>query len=297
MKFGIFGTIYNEEVNNFVQKFINIIESYSPDIYIYEPFYKFIKNKIKFQSNNIQLFQNHSDFKNNNIDVLFSIGGDGTLLNTLPIVKDSGIPVSGINLGRLGFLATISKNEVEYAIKQIVNKNYEIDTRTTIELITSNNLFRDNNLAINEITIHKKDSASMLNINCYVDDEYLNSYWADGLIVSTPTGSTGYSLSCGGPIILPQTETLIINPIASHNLTVRPLVLPDNKVISLNVEQKNIKFMVSLDSKTMTMDSSIKLLIRKSNIKFNFIKLKEQSFYSTIRNKLMWGLDIRKIDK
>ncbi|MDP4267525.1 MAG: NAD kinase [Bacteroidota bacterium] len=291
MNIGIFGNKYNGGSNLYVQKLVDIIENSGLGISVYEPFYSFIKDKINFL-HAPGTFLKFNDIIND-IKFMFSIGGDGTLLNTLPIIRNSGIPVAGINLGRLGFLATISKEEIETACNKILTGDFTIDSRTTIEMITANNLMGEDNIALNEITVHKKDTASMMTIHCSVNDEFLNSYWADGLIISTPTGSTGYSLSCAGPIIVPESENLIINPIATHNLTVRPIVLPDNKIIKLNIEQRNRKFMVSLDSRTVSTTSDIELIVKKSNVKFNFVKIKEQSFYSTIRKKLMWGLDIR----
>lgn len=239
-----------------------------------------------------ELFSGHAEIKDR-IDYLFSIGGDGTFLDTITLVRDSGIPIVGINTGRLGFLANIARDEIHTAVTDLVNKNYTLDKRSLIRLNTEAHLFGDINYALNELTVLKKDTSSMITINSYVDEKYLNSYWADGLILSTPTGSTAYSLSCGGPILTPDSENYILTPIAPHNLNVRPIVIPDKSKIRLTVEGRSEQFLVSLDSRTETIAPGTELYIEKCEFSINMVRFHFNTFLTTIRNKLMWGLDRR----
>ena len=292
MNIGLFGKSFSDSFDQSIQQLVLKIEKENINIYIYEPFARFLKKKVKFLSRVIT-FTRHDEIKDK-LDYLISIGGDGTLLNTITLVKDSGIPILGINTGRLGFLASISKEDVLPAIIDILEKKYILEKRSLLRLDTENDLFGEWNYALNELTVMKKDTSSMIMINTYVNEEYLNSYWADGLIVATPTGSTAYSLSCGGPIITPESENFIITPISSHNLTVRPIVIPDRYTIKLKVSDgRNRRFLVSLDSRTQTINKSIELQIRKADFKINLVRLNSEKFFSTIRNKLMWGLDKR----
>lgn len=292
MNIALYGRTLSPGFEKCIQQLISILEKRGCGIYVFEPFSKEVKNAVKFKKPYIA-FSDHREIKNK-VSFVFSIGGDGTLLNTVTLVKDSGIPVMGINTGRLGFLASISKEDVPAAVDDVLNKKFIIEKRSLIELKTKNNLFGKFNYALNELTVMKKDSSSMISINVYLNKDYLNSYWADGLIVATPTGSTAYSLSCGGPIISPDSENFIITPIASHNLTVRPIVIPDRHEIKLKIsDDRSRNFLVSLDSRTQTIDDSIELSVKKADFSFNLIKLKDESFYSTIRNKLMWGIDKR----
>jgi NAD+ kinase len=224
---------------------------------------------------------------------MISIGGDGTFLDSITFIRDSGMPVVGINAGTLGFLSNISKDEIDYAIDEIIAGNFTLDKRAMLSIETKMNLFEDANVALNDLTIHKYDSSSMITIHVYLNDEFLNSYWSDGLIISTPTGSTAYSLSCGGPIITPGSGNFVINPVAPHNLNVRPVVIPDDNIITIKVEGRSGKFLVSLDSKSETVSDSTTLSIKKADFHLNLIRLNSQNFLSTLRNKLMWGLDKR----
>ena len=237
-------------------------------------------------------FASHEDIKGA-VDVLFSIGGDGTLLDTIAMVKDSGIPVIGINTGRLGFLASIAKEDTQTAIDNLFQGNYTLDKRSLLCLETSVAAFGDVNYALNEFTLHKKDSSSMVTIHATLNGFYLNSYWADGLIVSTPTGSTGYSLSCGGPLIVPQSENFVITPIAPHNLNVRPIVVPDKSVITLEMESRGQQLRATLDSRSINVDASLQLTIKKHHFGVNLLRLNNEQFLTTLRNKLMWGIDKR----
>ena len=291
MRIALFGTNFSENFNKYIQHLINKLESEKVEIFIEQFFFNYLEEKIRFK-NDVQTFTNHEDLKSK-ADVLFSIGGDGTLLNAISYIRDSNIPILGINTGRLGFISSIAPDQIEQAINDVINNNYKTNKRTLLSLKTSNNLFKNKNFALNEVAILKKDTSSMIKVDAYVDDEFLNTYWADGLIVSTPTGSTGYSLSCGGPIIAPGTNNIIITPIAQHNLNVRPIVINHNSIIKLKVEDRDQLALVSLDSCSRAFDSSIELTIKKANFKINLIEPQNNSFISTVRQKLMWGRDKR----
>ena len=291
MRIALFGTNFSKNFNKYIQHLINKLESEKVEIFIEQFFFNYLEEKIRFK-NDVQTFTNHEDLKNK-ADILFSIGGDGTLLNAISYIRDSNIPILGINTGRLGFISSIAPDQIEQAINDVLNNNYKTNKRTLLSLKTSNNLFKNKNFALNEVAILKKDTSSMIKVDAYVDDEFLNTYWADGLIVSTPTGSTGYSLSCGGPIIAPGTNNIIITPIAQHNLNVRPIVINHNSIIKLKVEDRDQLALVSLDSCSRAFDSSIELTIKKANFKINLIEPQNNSFISTVRQKLMWGIDKR----
>lgn len=258
---------------------------------VYAPFYDFISRYLKLEAP-VHTFMTEVDLKKG-VDFVFSLGGDGTFLETLMYVRDSGIPILGINTGRLGFLANVAKTEIETAIDSLLQKKYTIDTRALLRLDTADRLFGDVNYALNELTVMKKDSSAMITVSAYIDGEYLNSYFADGLIIATPTGSTAYSLSCGGPLVMPGSQNFVITPIAPHNLNVRPLVISDKHIITLKITGRSNNYLVSLDSRSEVIDSSVELVLKKADFYVNLIKLENQSFFSTIRNKLLWGLDRR----
>ena len=291
MKIALFGTNFSENFNKYIQHLINKLESEKVEIYIEQFFLNYLKEKMRFK-NDVLTFTNHEDLKDK-ADILFSIGGDGTLLSAVSFVRNSNIPILGINTGRLGFISSVAPDQIEQAVNDVLNKNYKINKRTLLTLNTSNNLFKNKNFALNEVAVLKKDTSSMIKIEAYVDDEFLNTYWADGLIVSTPTGSTGYSLSCGGPIIAPGTNNIIIAPIAQHNLNVRPIVINHNSTVKLKVEDRDQLALVSLDSCSRAFDSSVELTIKKANFKISLIEPQNNSFISTVRQKLMWGRDKR----
>jgi len=291
MQVALFGKALQKENYNYLQNLVDSLHAVNAKLFFENEFFQIVKNEIKFKSIP-EIYTSHTDLKNV-ADYLISIGGDGTFLETIRFVRDSNIPVIGINTGRLGFLSSISKESINEAIKAISEKKYTLDQRTLLTLETSQNLFGDLNYALNELTIVKKDSSSMITIHSYLDNAFLNSYWADGLIVSTPTGSTAYSLSCGGPILTPESENFIITPIAPHNLNVRPIVLPDKHTISLKVEGRSNQFLISLDSRSETISSSTELIVKKADFKINLIRLHDHDFLPTLRNKLMWGLDKR----
>lgn len=227
------------------------------------------------------------------LDIMISIGGDGTLLETVSHTGNNNVPILGINTGRLGFLATIGRDETESALDAVLKGSYRLDKRALIELLASNHIFGDLNFALNDFTIVKKDTSSMITIHTFIDGEFLNSYWADGIIVATPTGSTGYSLSCGGPLIFPRSRNFVITPVSPHNLTVRPIVVADSSEISFRIEGRSRKFLVSLDSRIATVDNTVELRVKRADFTVSLIQLKDQHYFKTLRQKLNWGLDAR----
>jgi NAD+ kinase len=227
------------------------------------------------------------------IDCLISLGGDGTLLDTVTFVKDKNIPILGINFGRLGFLASISKEELTSAVDSLINHTYLVDKRTLIHLDSNEKLFGETPFALNEFAIHKRDISPMVKIHTYLNGEFLNTYWADGLIVSTPTGSTGYNMSCNGPIMFPESASFVITPVAPHNLNVRSIIVPDTNVVSFEVESRGDQFICALDARREIVNKTIQLAVRREKFAINLVRLNENSFLSTLRTKLTWGLDKR----
>ncbi len=231
--------------------------------------------------------------KNSDIDIVFSIGGDGTFLDAVSYVREKEIPIVGINSGRLGFLANISKKEIPSALKAINEKRFNLEERTLLEVNTDKKYFKEFNFALNEVTVLKRDSGSMITIKVYVNGEYLNTYWADGLILATPTGSTAYSLSLGGPIVIPGSSNFIITPIAPHNLTVRPIVLPDNYDITIKVSGRAENYLLSIDSQSVVVEKNTKICIKAASFKVKTVRIENNTFFNNIRDKLMWGFDKR----
>ncbi|KIO76707.1 inorganic polyphosphate kinase [Pedobacter lusitanus] len=291
MKIAIYGREFNNSVLPFVQEVFNALEHYGIETIVHQEYNDFIEDKVKLPAS-LQTFSNHTELRDQ-AAILISLGGDGTLLDTLALIRDSGIPVIGINFGRLGFLASINKNEIRNAIEALINQEYSLDKRTLLNVESKNNLFGDENFALNDITIHRRDNTAMMIIHAYMNDEFINSYWADGLIIATPTGSTAYSLSCGGPIIFPSAQNFAITPIAPHNLNVRPVIIPDDVTLRFEVEARSTKFLVSCDSRTATVDRSVKITVSKAAFHVNLIRLNNESYLTTLRNKLLWGIDTR----
>ena len=291
MTIAIYGRNFNDSVLPFVQQVFNALSLYKIEIIVFSKFNNFIKEKITLPTDT-KVFAGHDDLVDR-ADVLLSLGGDGTLLDTLSLVKDSQIPVIGINFGRLGFLASINKNEIDTAISALVNGEYTLDKRGILNLESRNGLFLNENFALNDITIHRRDNSAMMIIHAYMNGEFVNSYWADGLIIATPTGSTAYSLSCGGPIILPNAQNFVITPIAPHNLNVRPIIVPDDVELTFEIEARSTKFLLSCDSRTETVDRSVKITINKAQFNVNLVRLNNESYLTTLRNKLLWGIDTR----
>lgn len=291
MIISIYGKTYNSEFNPYIKELFEKLGQNNVETIVYKPFLKFIRNNAGIDTTSMDVFENHNEIKDD-VDFMISIGGDGTFLETIPFVRNYNIPIIGLNSGRLGFLANISKGEISSALDAIFEKKYEIESRTLIKLDSDINVFGELNFALNEITIQKKNS-SMITIDVYLNDEFLNTYWTDGLIISTPTGSTAYSLSVGGPIIIPGSNNFILASIASHNLTVRPIVIPDNNIIKLKINSRNEKFFITADNRTSLIESSVKLTLYKADFKLKMLKLPNNNFYVTLRNKLMWGADKR----
>ena len=291
MKIAIFGTATANNTSEAIQSLFQKLNEYKTEMFIYEPFYKFIKQKIQVNGV-IKTFNSHQELIGK-VDYMLSIGGDGTFLSTLNYIRNSGIPVLGINTGRLGFLANVSQTEISKAVEALVQKKFSIEKRALISVTEPINLFGEGNYGLNEVTILKKDDLSMITIHTYINDDYLNSYHADGLIIATPTGSTAYSLSCGGPLVMPGSENFVLTPIAPHNLNVRPLVVSDSNVITLKVEGRSNEYLASIDSRSKTINSCVEITIKKADFYMKIIKLENQNFFNTIRNKLLWGLDSR----
>ncbi len=291
MEVAIFGKSFGEVFYEHCNQLFDYLHKNQIRVYIYEPFYDFLLKRVKIKPDVAGFYSSSRQLPD--VDMLFSIGGDGTFLEAVTFVRNTGIPIVGINSGRLGFLADISRHELPAALEEIKAGRYKVKDLSLLELITPSGLLGEFNFALNEFAVHKQDSSSMITIHTYLDNEYLNSYWADGLIVSTPTGSTAYSLSVGGPIMHPASQGIIITPIAPHNLTVRPLVVPDKMELTLKVEGRGGKFLASLDSRSVIVDEGTELKIRKAGFSITMVERTDQSFYSTLRNKLMWGADRR----
>ncbi len=291
MRIALYGKTPNREEIAYLRPLFERFKQHGINYLMYKPFYEALRTEIDLSQASM-LFTGKDALKGK-ADFLFSIGGDGTLLDTLTLVRDSGIPVMGINLGRMGFLSGISKTDILPALEKIVKGDYMLDARELLSLETAGRLFGELNFALNELTINKKDTSSMIRIHVYVDEKFLHAYWADGLIVSTPTGSTAYSLSCNGPIIAPNASNFVITPIATHNLTVRPVVIPDKSEIRIRVEGREKEFLVSLDSRSEVINPETELVVRKANFRINLLQMKDQYFFRTIREKLSWGQDIR----
>ncbi len=275
----------------FVQELIAAIRPHCRQWWMYKPFYEATLGSVIFPDQPL-LFENQQDIEGK-VDYLFSIGGDGTILDAVGVVGNSGVPVIGINLGRLGFLSGISREEVAEALEALDGGRFSKEERTLLQLVSPDGLFGKINYALNDLTVYKPNAMSLLTIKTWVNGAFLNAYWADGLIVATPTGSTAYSLSCTGPIITPDAENILITPIASHNLTVRPIVIRDDSEIRICIGGKASTFLVSLDSRTTEVNRDIELYIAKASFKINLIRLERGNFFSTIREKLNWGLDNR----
>ncbi len=266
------------------------LKAHAIDFVISEPYAKIIaSSSVTIDPFNIYNPDNILD----NVDLYLSMGGDGTLLETVTHVGKSEKPILGINIGKLGFLATISEKGIEKAFSSVKDGKYSLDERTLIKLESGEGVFEGNNFALNDFTILKKDTSSMIVVHAFINNDFLNSYWADGLIVSTPTGSTGYSLSCGGPIVLTQSNTFIITPVSPHNLAVRPIVVSDDNIISFKMESRKKKVLVSLDSRYHTINANTELVVRKEDFKAKLIKIEGHSFFDTLRQKLTWGYDVR----
>jgi NAD+ kinase len=291
LKVAIYSRVLETEQQPDIQVLFDELKREKVTPVVYKPFLQEFKDHISLPSNT-ETFSSHADLTNE-IDFLVSLGGDGTLLDTVTLVRNGNIPVVGINFGRLGFLASIGREELSQAVKALARRSYIIDKRTMIHLDASLSLFNDVPYALNEFAIHKRDVSPMIKINTYLNGELLNTYWADGLILATPTGSTGYSLSCSGPVVFPESGSFVITPIAPHNLNVRPIVVPDTTIISFEIESRSDDVIVALDSRREIVNKNVQLAIRRENFMLNLVRLNENNFLQTLRNKLSWGLDKR----
>ena len=291
MKIAIYSRVLEEDKRIDIQFFFDEIAQQKISAVVFLPYYEEIKDRVKLPDGTSTFYL--SEDLNEEIDFVISLGGDGTLLDTVTLVKAKGIPIVGINFGRLGFLAGIGREQLADAVKALVKRTYLIDKRTLIHLDASIELFGHVPFALNEFSIHKRDTAPMIKIHTYLNGEFLNTYWADGLIVATPTGSTGYSLSCNGPVVFPDSGNFIITPVAPHNLNIRPIVVPDNNIISFEIESRSDGFLCSMDSRRELVPKEVQLAVKKEKFRMNLVRLNENNFLQTLRNKLSWGLDKR----
>jgi NAD+ kinase len=292
MKALVYGTVVKNQDKPFIRQMISSIQELDFEVATYAPYHKQYKeNDLEIGEDTISTTLELSDF---NPDLVISLGGDGTILNAMTLIKDLNIPILGINLGRLGFLANAEKSKIHQSLLKVKNGDYTIEKRTMLSLISERDLFEDS-FGLNDFTIHRRDNSSMILIHCYINGELLNSYWADGLIVSTPTGSTSYSLSVGGPIITPECGNFVIAPVAPHNLNARPVVVSDDVEIKLNVEGRAENFLVTLDARHNTITEDDHLILKKCPYPARLLRLDNSSFFKTIHQKLMWGIDKRNV--
>lgn len=292
MKIAIFGKVLNsdrhkQKLNHLLQ----LLEKKNIEMQIYGNYYEYLQ-KHKVTDWKCETYD-EVQFAEREFDFLISLGGDGTMLDALTVVRDTNVPILGVNMGRFGFLASSHTDNIEHALDELCNKSYSIDKRSLLKLESSVPLFGDFSYALNDFVLHKKDTSSMITVHTYLNGEFMNSYWSDGLIISTPTGSSGYSLSCGGPLLFPRSSSFAITPIAPHNLNVRPVVIPDDNVLSFEVEGRGSSFLASLDSRSASFGTGVQMAIRKADFCFNMVRLSTENYLSTLRNKLMWGLDNR----
>ncbi|MGB3006946.1 MAG: NAD kinase [Chitinophagaceae bacterium] len=291
MKAAIYSRIFEEGQQKDVQLFFDELSNQKIQPVIFKPFFDQAKDHINLPADTttFSLSEDLSD----DIEFIISLGGDGTLLDTITLVRSKKIAIVGINFGRLGFLASIRREDVQKAVKAIAQRAYVVDKRTLIHLEANMPMFGNVPYALNEFSVHKRDVASMIKIHTYLNGEFLNTYWADGLIVATPTGSTGYSLSCNGPVVFPDSGSFVITPVAPHNLNVRPIVVPDNNIISFNIESRAEQIICALDSRREIVSKDVQLAVKKESFCISLVRLSENNFLQTLRNKLTWGLDKR----
>jgi NAD+ kinase len=290
MKIAILGKPFADEVIPYLQSLFDELARREAEVVLVDRFNAYLEGRVRLPPGT-ELFTRGDDLAG--VQYVFSIGGDGTLLDTVTYVGAKEIPILGINTGRLGFLATTPYDQVLPALDALFRDQFLIDSRSLIRVDADQELFDGINFGLNEFTILKRDTSSMIVVHTFLDGDYLNSYWADGLIVATPTGSTGYSLSCGGPVVFPQTNNFVISPVCPHNLNVRPLVVSDSSVISFEIEGRSQNFLVSLDSRSKPVDGVIQMAVRKEDFSAKLVKPNQVNFLATLRNKLHWGMDRR----
>ncbi|MCM5664321.1 NAD kinase [Galbibacter mesophilus] len=292
MKVGVYGQYYKDDSEEYILKLLQVLQRNKAEVYIEAAYLDQIREPLQLKEE-YRTFAAFEDL-DNSFDIFFSVGGDGTMLRTVLFVRDLDIPILGINVGRLGFLATVQKDSLEKSIEEVLVNGFEVKERALLQI--TNATVEDQtevNFALNEIAVSRKNTTSMITIATWLDGEYLTSYWADGLIVATPTGSTGYSLSCNGPVIAPSTDAFVLTPIAPHNLNARPLVIPDKTKIRLKVSGREDTFLVSLDSRIATLKNETDIYIERAPFNIKLVDLKDESFLKTLRNKLLWGEDRR----
>lgn len=291
-KIAIFGRVFSSSVTPYIENLFDYLHNQSIDVIVHRDFYAYLQDIVQCPSG-LATFSNNKDLPRD-IDFLLCLGGDGTMLAAVSIIRDSGIPVAGINFGRLGFLANIPKDRIQEALQKIMQGEFSIQKRKLLCVESpQKTLFDSENFALNDITVFRYDSSSMITVEAHINGELLNSYWADGLIIATPTGSTAYSLSCGGPIIMPGSDNFVITPISPHNLNVRPIVVSSDMQLSLKIESRTEKFILSCDSKSETLSTDVQLTICKAPFEINLIQLKDDSYFGILREKLLWGIDVR----
>lgn len=291
MKVAIYSRVIDYDQYNKIQQLLDELDKENIQPVIYQPFFEMIQSSVRFPEKT-SVFSDSNDLTEA-IDFLISLGGDGTLLDTVTLVRNKNIPILGINFGRLGFLASTGSKELHIAVQSLVKRTILIDKRSLIHLDASKPLFGDVPYGLNEFAIHKTDTSPMIKIHTYLNGEFLNTYWADGVIVATPTGSTGYSLSCNGPVVFPESSSFVITPVAPHNLNVRPIVVPDDNIISFEIEGRTDHFICALDSRKELVDKKVQLAVRRESFTLSLVRLNENNFLQTLRNKLSWGLDTR----
>ncbi|HEY4652109.1 MAG TPA: NAD kinase [Pontibacter sp.] len=292
MKIAILGKPFSDEIAPYIQELFDELLRREAEILLVEHFKLYLQNTLHIPGN-LPTFRRGDSLAG--VDVVLSIGGDGTLLDTVTYVGEQQTPILGINTGRLGFLATISHDSIGTAIEALYQGNYTLDERALIRVDSDQDIFDGLNFGLNEFSLLKRDSSSMIAVHTYIDGEYLNSYWADGLVVATPTGSTGYSLSAGGPLVMPQTNNFVISPVCPHNLNVRPMIVSDRSVISFEVEGRSSSYLASLDSRSVPVDMHVRLEVRRERFVAKLVKLHHVNFLSTLRSKLNWGMDSRNL--
>ncbi len=290
MKVGIYGQIVKEEDKELLQTFFQRLEEREITILVCDTYIEELYKVLQYKNSNFFSFTKKKGLPKDT-DLLFTFGGDGTILSAVTFVKDANIPIVGVNTGRLGFLATLQKTEILKELPRILDKHYSISERSLLEVRCHSHKFHP--YAINEAAVMRKETTSMITVDTFVNDVFLNTFWADGLIISTPTGSTGYSLSCGGPIIYPKADIFVITPISPHNLNVRPLILKDDVSIRLKIHSRSHKYSLSLDSRYNTMDEEDEIVIKKADFKIKIVKYKNYSYFENLREKLNWGIDSR----
>ena len=293
MKVALYGLYDVKKSKQVIEELFGYFKHYNFLVAVEKEFLEAIKQHTNVKGSYAQ-FTGFNDL-DTSFDLMITIGGDGTILKAVTFIRNLNIPILGINIGRLGFLATVQKTEIKEAVEALIQNEFSIKERELLKVDTNTDSddFKDLNFALNEVAINRKDSTSMIIINTFIDDEYLNSYWADGLIVATQTGSTGYSLSCGGPVITPSAKSLVITPIAPHNLNVRPLVIPNDSKIKLQVSGRSEQFLVSLDSRIITVEKHTEIYIQTADFKLKMIQFNNQTFLKTLREKMLWGRDAR----